>query len=304
MKNIFLLLLNLIVVMASKGQEMNFQIRVNAEKATTTDRRVFETLESSLAEWLNNQKWTEDVFEPEERINCNIQLTINGENGSNSFNAQMAIQASRPVYGSSYETPLITHLDPDVNFTYEQYQPLEYTPNAFNDNLTSVISFYVYVILGLDYDSFSPFGGEAHLQTAQDIISNLPPNIQSGAGGWSSVEKGRGVNRNRYWMIENLLNPRVRPFRQAFYDYHRQALDIMSQDVEGGKTTMLSALEEIGTVNRSYPNAMIIQMFTNAKSQEIIEIFKVGTPQQKSKIFQVMARMDAANASKYRALGR
>ena len=287
----------------SIAQEMQFEVKVNAQKATSTDPKVFESLKKGIEEMLNNQKWTDDVFELEERIKCNVQVIINSVSGNN-IQAQLAIQAARPVYGSSYETSLITHQDPDFNFSYEQFQPIQYTPNAFNDNLTSVLSFYVYVILGLDYDSFSPLGGEKYFQKAQDILTSVPADVQQSAKGWSSLSKGKGVNRNRYWIIENLLTPRVRPFRQAFYDYHRQGLDLMHKDTEAGKAAMMSALEAIDKVNKSYPNAMILQMFTNAKSSEIIEVFKLGSRQQKTKVFQIMAKMDAANASKYRAIGR
>ena len=285
------------------AQELEFKVKVNGQKATSTDPKVFESLEKGITEMLNNQKWTDDVFEIEEKIKCNIQIIINSASGNN-FQGQLVIQAARPVYGSNYETSLITHQDPDFNFSFEQFQPIQYTPNAFSDNLTSVLAFYAYIILGLDYDSFSPFGGEKYFQTAQDILSLVPADVQQNAKGWSSLSKGKGVNRTRYWMIENLLTPRVRPFRQAFYDYHRQGLDMMYKDTEAGKAAMMSALEAIDKVNKSYPNAMILQMFTNAKSSEIIEVFKLGSRQQKTKVFQIMAKLDAANASKYRAIGR
>ena len=304
MKRYFLLLLVLAVFSPQLiGQELQVQVRINSQKASQTDQKVFQSLQTAIEEFFNQTKWTEDEFEQEERINCTFQLTINTDDGSNNFAAQMAVQASRPVYGSNYETSLMTHNDPDVNFSYEQFQPLQYTPNSFADNLTSILSFYAYVILGLDYDSFSAMGGEKYYQIAQDIITTVPANVQQSAGGWSSVG-GNSNNRNRYWIIENLQNPRVIPFRQAMYTYHRQSLDLMGSDVEGGKASMLKAIEEVANVNKSYPNAQIVQMFTNAKSQEIIEIFKLGTKQQKTKIFQLMVKLDAANASKYRAIGR
>jgi len=304
MKKYFLLLF-VFALFSSQliAQELLVQVKVNSQRASQTDQKVFQSLETAIEEFFNNTKWTEDEYEQEERIKCSFQLTINTDDGSNNFAAQMAVQASRPIYGSNYETSLLTHNDPDVNFSYEQFQPLQYTPNSFADNLTAILSFYAYVILGLDYDSFSSMGGDKYFQVAQDIITTVPANVQQSAGGWSSVG-GSSNNRNRYWIIENLQNPRVIPFRQAMYNYHRQSLDIMGADVEGGKVNMLKAIEEVGKVNKSYPGAMITQMFTNAKSQEIIEIFKLGNKQQKTKIFQLMVKLDAANASKYRAIGR
>ncbi|MEL6923425.1 MAG: DUF4835 family protein, partial [Bacteroidota bacterium] len=281
MKKYILLFVALWMAGTASAQELQATVKVVSQKASQTDPKVFQSLETAMEEFFNNTKWTEDVFEQEELIQCSFQLTINSDDGNNNFSASMAIQSSRPIYGSNQETPLLTHNDPDVNFTFEQFQPLQYTPNSFADNLTSILSFYAYLILGFDYDSFSPLGGEKYFQSAQDIITTVPASVQNSAGGWSSVG-GRSNNRSRYWLIENILNPRVQPYRQAMYNYHRQSLDIMSEDVEGGKVTMLSAIESVGNVNKAYPNAMIIQTFTNTKSQEIIEIFKLGNRQQKT----------------------
>lgn len=278
-----------------QAQELNFSVKVNALKLQTVDPRVFATLEQAVAEFLNNQKWTEDVFEPVERINCNIVMTIQEELSPTSFKADLAIQASRPVFGSTYETRLLNHLDKQVTFSYEQYQPLQYSKSVFNDNLSSVLAFYVYVILGMDYDSFSLFGGDTHLQTAQEILNTVP---QGASEGWRSVEG----NRNRFWLIENLLSPRVRPLRQGMYEYHRQGLDVMGTDANTGRAIVLQALEELEKVNQSYPNSMIVQMFSNAKSDEIVEIFKRGTRQEQDRVVQIMSKVDATNASKYRSI--
>ncbi len=301
MKSFIFLFFACLLSVNTMAQEMNFQVTINTPKLQTTDPKVFESLREVMINFLNNQKWTGDTFEPEELINCNIQLTIREELAANTFAADLAIQATRPIYGSNTETVLLSHVDKDIGFTYEQFQPLEYAENAFRDNLTSILSFYVYIILGMDYDSFSPFGGEPHFQTANDILTTIPPAAASAFPGWRSLDG----NRNRYWIIENMLNPRFRPYRQAMYDYHRQALDIMGDDVVAGRLIMVQSLDEILKVNRSYPNSMLIQMFANAKSSEIIEVFKNGTREQKTKIKSIMSKLDAANASKYRTqIGR
>ncbi len=301
MKKCFLLICILISFKALQAQEMEFIVNINTPKLQTTDPRVFETLKESMLNFLNNQKWTADVFDPKERIKCNIQMTIKDELAANTFSADFAIQAVRPVYGSSYETPILSHVDKDFSFIYEQFQPLEYTKNLFADNLTSFLSFYVYIILGMDYDSYSLYGGEPYFQTANDILNTIPPSAAQAFPGWRSLDG----NRNRYWIIENLLNPRVREYRQAMYDYHRQSLDIMYENVETGRAIMLKSLETLSKVNRAYPNSMILQMFSNAKSNEIIEIFKKGTREEKSKVRSIMAKIDASNASKYRTqIGR
>ena len=280
------------------AQEMNFNVKVNALKLQTVDPRVFQTLEQSLAEFLNSTKWTDDFFQQGERINCNLLLTVQEELSPTSFQAEIAVQASRPVFGSTYETAILNYIDKDVAFTYEQYEPLLYSRNSFNDNLSAVLSFYVYIILGLDYDSFSLYGGEPYLQTAQEILNNVPQSATASFKGWRSIDG----NRNRFWIIENLLSPRVRPLRQSWYEYHRHGLDVMSENPNAGRAVILKGLEDILQVNQAYPNSMIVQMFGNAKSKEIVEIFKGGAREEKEKVIQVMSRIDPPNVNEYRSI--
>lgn len=281
-----------------QAQELNVKVTINTPKLQTADPKVFENLETALEEFFNNTKWTEEVYETEERINVSINMTITEERSVTEFKSDFIIQATRPVYGSEYETVLLSHVDKDVTFAYEPFQPLQYSQNTFVDNLTSIMSFYVYVVLGLDGDSFAPFGGEVYLQTAQEIMNTVPQSVAGGNPGWRSVES----NRNRYWLIENLLTPRVRPMRQAWYDYHRLGLDKMHEDPAVGRALMLQALESIAQVDKNYPNSMIIQMFSNAKWQEILDVFAQGTREEKEKVVDLMSRVDPSNASKYRAL--
>ncbi|MEM1322652.1 MAG: DUF4835 family protein [Bacteroidota bacterium] len=281
------------------AQEMNFSVTINTPQLQLTDPAVFENLQQLMENFLNNQKWTDDVFEVEERIQCQIQLNIKQELSPTSFQGDMQIQATRPIFNSTAKTPILSHNDTDVLFEFEPFQPLDYSKNAFVDNLTSILSFYVYFILGLDYDSFSPYGGEPHFKTAMAILNTVPPSIAAQSKGWRALDG----NRNRYWMVESVMSPRLRPYRKAIYDYHREGLDIMADDAPAGRAVMVSVLEEIGKADKAYPNSMIIQMFVNAKSQEIIEIFKKGDRAQKTSVKRVMARMDAANASDYRKIG-
>lgn len=298
MKNIWILFLGLLFIVDIQAQELNVNVTINTPKLQTADASVFEDLEREIAEFMNNQKWTNDAFEEEERIKAEIVITISDELSQTSFKAEVSIQSVRPVFGSNYETALMTHQDKDVIFTYNQFQPLEYTENVFTDNLTAVLAFYANIIIGMDYDSFSPFGGEPYFQKAQDIVNNIPPTIASQVPGWRSTDG----NRNRYWIIENLLSPRTRPYRQAMYDYHRQALDVMHEDAGTGLAVMASAIAQVGEVNRSYPNAMIIQMFSNAKRTEVIEIFKGSSNQQKEQVVAVMQKVDPSSASEYRKM--
>ena len=301
MKRNILLLIACLMTASAFAQDIDFQININTPKLQTTDPAVFTSLKNAMRDFVDNVDWSPDAFEPEERIKCSIQLTIKEELSANTFSADMAIQAVRPVYGSTYETILLSHVDKDVSFQYEQFQPLIYSKNAFKDNLSSILAFYANIVLGMDYDSFSPFGGEQFFQTANDILNIVPPAITQSFPGWRSLD-GR---RNRYWIIENILSPKFRVYRSAMYDYHRQGLDIMFENANAGRAVLLNSLEVVSGVNRSYPNSMLVQMFANSKSEEIIEIFKEGTRDEKTKVRSIMSKIDSPNASKYRSeIGR
>ena len=296
MKFCFTLLFGLFSVLGY-AQELNVDVSVNTPQLRTVDPKVFESLETSIQEFMNNRKWTNDVFEPEERIQVSLQITITKENSPTSFEADFALQSTRPIYNSDQNTPVFTHVD-GITFNYEQFQPLEYSENQFDNNLVSVLAFYTYIILGLDYDSFGPFGGEQYLQKAQEIVTNIPPAAAATYKGWRSVDG----NRNRYWIIENLLTPRARNFRQANYEYHRQGLDLMSENAAAGRALVLAAIQKIGDMNRNYPNSMIVQIFGNTKRDEIIEIFKAGSLTEQNEMISTMIKLDPADASKYRAV--
>lgn len=278
------------------AQEFNAQVKINTPKLQTADPAVFKTLEKALIQLVNETAWTDDQYEQHERINANITLNITKENSATSFDATMLIQASRPVFNTNQETQLLAMQDQYISFTYEQFQPMEFVANTFTNNMTSIIAFYCYTILGMDYDSFSPNGGSQYFQKAQDIFSNIPPNIINADDGWNSV---KGNNRNRYWLLENILSPRVAPMRSAFYDYHLRGLDRMSDDIEGARNSIANAIAKVAQVNNAYPNSMIVQLFGIAKGNEILEIFVKAEPATRRKVYQAMIKIDATNASKY-----
>ncbi len=296
MKKWFLPLLVILFVSKIDAQELEVSVEILTPKLQTADPKVFETLRQSIEEFMNNQKWTDDEYEQEERIRLDMIMTITSEIDANTFEAELQLQSTRPVFGSTYETPMFKHLDKNITFSYQQYQPLEYSQTSYINELSSILAFYGYVVLAVDYDSFSPFGGDPYYQKAQDIINQVPPGIASSVKGWRSVDG----NRNRYWLIENALSPRIRPFRQAFYDYHRQGLDVMHDNSVTGRAIMTQALSSLRNVNQSYPNSMIMQVFTNTKSDEIIEIYKGAFPDEKSEIIKVMVKVDPSKASNYR----
>ncbi|MCC6723208.1 MAG: DUF4835 family protein [Saprospiraceae bacterium] len=296
MKNWFLLFIAVLFAASTQAQELRVKVTMNTPKLQTADPALFQTLRQSIEEFMNNQKWTSDAFEEDERIKMNIVITISKELSSNTFEAELSCQSIRPVYNSNYETALFKHQDKDVTFSYEPFQALDYSQTSYLNNLTSILAYYANIAIGMDYDSFSPFGGEPYYQAAWDIVNRIPPNVAASVKGWVSTEN----NRNRYWLIENLLHPKMRPFRQMIYDYHRQGMDTMYDDPNVARAIMAQGLEALEGVNRTYPNSMIVQVFANTKSDEIIEIFKGGATTEKSTITRVMERVDPTRASEYR----
>lgn len=300
MKNRLLVFICLLAFNYTQAQEMNFQVKVNVPKIQTVDPAVFEDMQQQIEEFLNTRKWTDQVYEPSERINGNIQINITEELSPTEFSGSIQIQASRPIYGSSSETVLLSHNDKDFQFSYQQFQPIQFSNNSYQDNLSSILGYYVYFILGLDGDTFAPFGGEDYFRLAQEIVNTIPANVAGTYRGWRSQDG----NRNRYWLQESMLNPRLRPYRQGMYDYHIRGLDLMHKDVETARLVMAKILEDIGKAEKSYPNSMSLQVFANSKSNEIIDIFKVADSISKKTAKTVMTKIDAANAAKYRSIGR
>ena len=279
------------------AQEMNFTVKVVNPQVRLADPKVFVSLENALKELINGSKWTDDIFEQNERLSGSITLTIDKENSNSNFTTKLAIQVNRPVYGTDATTPLLIHLDKELTFSYEQFQPLQFTKNNFTDNLTSTIGYYMYVILAMDYDSFSPQGGDTYWQIAQDIYNTLPDGAK---GEWKGKELG---NTNRYWFVENMLSPRLKGYRQAIYEYHRLGMDYATTDMGRCKTMIMQALERMDEAHQAYPNTLAIRMFSLTKVDELVEIFKGAAPDQKTRFLTIMQKIDPSNSSKYMAVG-
>jgi len=288
-----------LLAVLAQAQEFNATVKITAPKLQTADPAIFKTLEKSVVQLVNGTAWTEDEYETFERIDVSITINITEELSATSFRAELLIQASRPIYNSTEETQLFALSDKNMTFTYEQYQPLEYTKNAYNNNLTSILSFYSYIILAYDYDSYSLNGGSPYFQLAQDIISAIPPNIANSSNGWNPA---KGNKRNRYWLLENALSPRAVPMRKAIYNYHLRGLDRMVEDPEVARKSIMNAITQIAQVNRAYPNSMIVQLFAISKGDEILQIFMEDTNANKQKIYKAMIKIDASKASKYEPL--
>jgi len=294
MRNLLVILFSVLSAANIAAQELNCKVTVNAEQVQSSDRRVFEDMEKSFTSFMNDTKWTDDVFEVEERIKCNININL--QNPSNisigNYQATVQIQSARPVYNSNYESILLNFADRDWQFEYVESQPLNFNENIYTSNLTSLLAFYAYIIIGMDYDSFGNLDGEDHLRTALNIATNAQ---SSNRPGWNTL----GSTRNRYWLIENLTNSRMENIRSGIYDYHRLALDTFGETPDESREIIVESLEKIRTVRRSYPNSILVIAFLDAKSDELINIFSNGNIQVRRKAYDLLAAIDPSKASDY-----
>jgi len=285
----------------SKGQEINARVTVLYNQVSTTiDRKVFQTLQTGLVNFINKRKWTSDVFEPGERIEASILVNLTNVEETNVYRATLTVQAARPVHNTSYLSPLINFQDNDVVFRYVEFQPLEFSDNnvagtePLSANLTAVIAYYMYTILALDYDSFAPRGGDPYFQKAINIVNQAP------AGRLVSGWKPFDGQRNRYWLAENFMNSRYTLVHDAYYTYYRQAMDKMFEDEQEARAQMINAFNMLNTVHAETPNLMVIPFFFQGKSDEIIRVFQKANPQDKQRAVELLTRMDITNANRYK----
>ncbi|MFH6773002.1 type IX secretion system protein PorD [Gaetbulibacter aestuarii] len=267
MRNIFLLLTCCFFWM-SQAQELNCKVVVNAQQTGNENFPIFKTLEKQLNEFINNTKWTNKTFLPQERIDCTMFINIKNYSGEN-FQGSLQVQSSRPVYGSTFNTPVYNFNDNDFNFRYLEFQNLIYSPTQFQSNLVSMIAFHINIMLALDADSFAPNGGTPYLTQAQ-IITNYSQ--QSNFKGWK-VEDGL---QSRFILIDNLLSPTFKEYRDVIYEYHRKGLDVMSSNTKEGKEQIAKSLQEFKTMNSRRPNSFLLRTFFDAKADEIQQIFSDG----------------------------
>ena len=251
-----------------KAQELNAQLIINSDLVNQTNQQVFKTLERSLNEFINTRSWTSLEFLPQERITCSFVINLMSYNASK-FEGTLQVQSQRPIFDSNFDSPILNFLDEDISFNYEEFQPLFYNPSAFESNIVALISFYVYTILGLDADTYNFKGGSYYFEQAQKIV-NLSQ--LSGQKGWKQNES----MRNRFWLIDSLRSNTFREYRESMYAYHRKGMDIMTQTPEKGKKKMIQALSGLEKLFMRRPNALLLQIFFDAKSDEIVNIFSSG----------------------------
>jgi hypothetical protein len=241
---------------------------------------------------MNNRKWTDQKFAMDERIECSFFINLDKQISSDEFTGTIKVQARRPVFNSSYETMLLNINDNDFDAKYIEYQTLEFNETSNKDNLTNILAYYAYIILGMDYDSFSPEGGTEFFQKAQTIVNNSQSAREKG---WKAYES----ERNRYWLVENILNKSYSGFRSTTYQYHRQGLDIMYDKSPEGRAAIAESLKSIQKVFRSRPSLYILQVFFDAKSDELVNVFSKSFPDEKNRVSVILNECDPSNGSKY-----
>lgn len=283
-----------------RGQEIQSKVTVNASRVgTQTDKKVFQTLQTALTNFVNTRKWTKETFQPNERIVCNFLLNVTAADNGN-IQSTLTIQAARPVYNSSYESPLINFIDESVNFRYVEYQNLEFNENRVSgtdpaaSNLTAIFAYYINIILGLDFDSFSLRGGDPYFQKAQNIVNNAPDGRD--LSGWRAFDG----QRNRYWLMENLTNSRYALLHDAMYSYYRLGMDNMYDNENDARNAIMNTLNLLNNVSKDAPNLMMLQFFFLGKSTEFIKIFKKAPADERSRALEMLARLDVSNANNYK----
>jgi hypothetical protein len=277
------------------GQELNAIVRVNHQAVQTTETRIFQDMETSFSQFLNNRKWTDDTYKGEERINCNLVITIDQMPSPSSFSATVQVQSSHPVYGTGYESLMLNFADRDWQFQYTESQPIDFNENTFTSNIASLLAYYAYIIIGLDYDSFSEMGGTPYFEKAQMIVTNAQQS--AGDPGWDQFGSNR--RRNRYWLAENFINQQMQPVRIGMYTYHRKGLDMFIANETESRANILTTVKAIEEVRKIQPQSILLIAFMDAKHNELVSIFSKGDPQIRREAYNSLVAIDPTQTDKY-----
>lgn len=293
-KIVFILVFSTFVVSAN-AQEIFCNVEVNSQQIQGTDKRIYETMRDAIYEFMNNQTWTNYTFKYNEKIECSILLNVTERPSVDYFKCDMTIALRRPVFNSTYNTILFNFIDKDVEFDYIENQPLDFTVGMFSSNLTSILGFYAYLMIGLEFDSFQLNGGDPYYQAASNVVNAAQ---SSNYIGWKS---GEGT-KNRYWLLENLTNPSYVGVRSFYYEYHRQGLDIMYETPEKGRAAILTTLGYLQKVKQSRPGLLILQIISDSKRDEFVNVFSEGTSTEKTNAVKFLNEIDPSNAMTYQKI--
>ncbi len=293
--NKLLTLVFLTLLTKGYSQELNCQVSIVTNvktEVTSAEKELFDQIKQVVTDLMNNTKWTDEKFKVEERINCQLQLQINTINNGN-FTGSIQVQSSRPVYNGSYNTTLFNFQDDNLEFSYTRNSVLLYAENQYRDNLSSILAFYAYYIIALDFDSFSLQGGTKYFQEAQQIVTNAQASTSKG---WKSNEQGK---KNRYWLTENALQQLFEPLRECFYEYHRLGMDHLYDKPDDAKKAIYTALDKLSKIASARPNSINIINFAYCKMNELKNLYSLAKPEEKTQIVTVLKKIDPANSTKY-----
>lgn len=297
MKKFGILWMVLMMVFSLSAQDFQCQLSINSTAISGSNRNKFNTLQQELYKFVNDRKWCQYTLKTNERIECAIMIVLTGAQGD-TYTGEMNIQLQRPVFNTNYKSPVLNMKDNDIKFTYEEGTPLEYSENQNLSNLTSLIAYYLNIFLGLDFDTFSLNGGDPYFSLAQGVVNACQSATEQG---WKSYENAQ---KNRYWLMENLSNPTYSKIHDFLYKYHRLGLDMMSESVDVGRASILDAIRDLQKVNSQKSNIYIVQIFVQAKADEIVNIFKEATPVEKTEVVRLMKQLDPSNSAKYNAINQ
>lgn len=292
MKKLLILVLIIFSVNISRAQELFCTVSVNSTQISGSDKTVFEEMQKAIMEFLNNRKWTNYTYRQEEKIECTFFINITERVSDVDFKGTMQVQSRRPVFNTSYNSPMLNIVDKDISFKYIQNQALDFDDNNFYSNLTSLLAYYAYMIIGIDFDSFSMKGGSQYYTKAQNIVQ-LAQNTAD--LGWKSFES----RKNRYWLVENLLNDSYGGFRECLYLYHLKGLDDMKENMENGRTSVISALDKMQAVVKGTPNLYFVTVFMDTKRDEIINIFSQAPATDKTTVVPYLKTIDPAHSNDF-----
>ena len=294
------LILFLLAVNIAAAQELNAKVTINSSQIANVNKSTFQSLQTALTTFLNTRKWTADKFLINERIDCNFLLILQPTQEANVYKASLTVQAARPIFNSTYFSPIINYQDEDVTFKYIEFQQLEFNENrvagvdALTSNLTAVFAYYAYMIIAFDYDSFSQRGGVPFFQKAQNIVNNAPQGRS--VLGWTAFDS----RRNRYWLVQNMQNNAYAIMHDVYYNYYRKAGDKMVEDENAARVEMLNVLNLLNNFNAENSNTMILPFFFQGKTNELIKVFSKASPQEKARASELLQKLDITNAARYK----
>ncbi len=292
-------MLLLLTVKAATAQELYCNVQVSAQKIQGSNREIFQSMQRDIYEFMNSMVWTDNVFSFSERIECNLLFNLDDQLSADEFRGTLQVQLSRPVFNTTYESTVLNFIDNNIQFRYVEFQPLEFNPNSHTSNLVSVLAYYAYLIIGMDFDTFSAEGGTPYYQVAEKIVTNAQ---NAPEPGWKPYDGSR--NKNRYWLVKNILDKEYSGVRQFVYLYHIKGLDRMESDMAQARTEIYESLRRMQEVYRARPDPFMYYMnlIIETKVNELISVFTPGFPEEKNRVVQILIEIDPANESKYQKI--